>query len=417
MFSGCRLRYAVKVVSASLIESLPFTGGSKDAFAYRATLAFHLHRTTPSEPYGVACAFDVAGELTESCFLRSIAPTLAASSSVLSAVLHNGVPASEKALRVLSVDGEVNLSEERLMELMRKGRDTVFQCAVSAVAGGTAGDAADLHAAGAGVGLMHEVEAVAMKRPAKRGRKPKSAGGTPSAADRGDAADMEGEQRDADAVEEAGPKRRGRKPLTGVARRQLKRAQNRGQRVSMVGHEDYGSKASVGSVASADAAQAPEEGMKTLSPMAEARPLSKQRRRRRTKAEMAAARLRMAAEEAHTEPRPLGGESDIWFRRGPEAGVEGVDAPPAAPTPRGHPRRYKAAAATDEDDAAAVAPVKKKRGRKPRPVEETSEHRGPRTVEPATVFEDSKDAEVHVAVVQNAGRPGVEGTDEEDMAL
>ncbi|KPA78955.1 hypothetical protein ABB37_06019 [Leptomonas pyrrhocoris] len=404
MFSCCRARYVVKVLSAALMESLPLNAANKGALAYRATLVFHLHRSNAAESYGIACAFGVLGDFNDVCFVRSITPALVAGSSVLSGVLRRGGKAvSEEALRVLSVNGEVSPTEERLKELMERGRDVVFQCAVAAPVEGGADAAADADQAG-GKGEEKKAKSEAeIVRTQKRRR------------------------------------RTHRPPIRAGIRRVLKHAQNKGSRATMPHNEDEEMEAvvdavegtefeeeaaagAVGDLASAKAAHVTEEVMEALQSMQSGAPPppSKPKRHRRTKAEMAAARLQMAAVKETAAVKPEGVEvgdrredvDEIWFRREQRADSEAAQEPPTAPRRRGRRSGKKAVAEAEADSTQTAAPMKKKRqGRTPKAAKKATKPRRSRKATTSTDVGEPEEADVKAAEMPNAG----EAVEEEDV--
>ncbi|XQJ29315.1 hypothetical protein NXY56_005358 [Leishmania guyanensis] len=128
--------YAVKVVSASLIESMVFSGTGRPTANSHATLTFHLHRVRDSESFGVDYAFRPFGGVRAQCFVRGMPADLVASSAALRGVLGNGQASYQNSIRVTSINGVVRLTKKTVRGLLDSGRDAVVQCAVSAVAGG-----------------------------------------------------------------------------------------------------------------------------------------------------------------------------------------------------------------------------------------------------------------------------------------
>lgn len=371
MLCCSRARRAVKVLSASLSESFPLTGSNKNALVHRATLTFHLHRSSPMEAFGVACAFGVLDDFPDVCFVRSVSADLTASSTVLASLLRHGKPASTEALRVLSLNGEVNPSEKRVKALMKKERDAIFQCAVSTPVesleevddddAAAAGVEEDEEALDSGVSEEDD-EASGTSKPGRRGRKPvhamsEEAGKTsPAAAPQDDDADS-----DEVSSVEAAPKKRGRKPLKGGPRRVLRRAENKGKRATMTRYdaeaEEGGTAAEAEETASEAAVnEAVKAALESTSPPAQI----KVRRHRRTKAEMAAARMQLAAAKAKADRQAKTDEADgddgdeaddnVWYRRGKKKRMEDVDE--EGPT------------GADGDEVEQAKPLKTKRGRK-----------------------------------------------------
>lgn len=372
MLCCSRARRAVKVLSASLSESFPLTGSNKNALVHRATLTFHLHRSSPMEAFGVACAFGVLDDFADVCFVRSVSADLTASSTVLASLLRHGKPASTEALRVLSLNGEVNPSEKRVKALMKKGRDAIFQCAVSTPVESLEEVDDDDAAAAAGVDEDEEAlesgvseeddEAARTSKPGRRGRKPvramlEEAGKTSHAAAPQD------DDADSDEVSsvEASFKKRGRKPLKGGPRRVLRRAENKGKRAAMTRYdaeaEEGGAAAEVEETAAEAAVnEAVKAALESTPPPAQI----KARRHRRTKAEMAAARMQLAAAKAKADRQAKTDEADgddgdeaddnVWYRRGKKKRMEDVDE--EGPT------------GADGDEVEQATPLKTKRGRK-----------------------------------------------------
>jgi hypothetical protein len=432
MFSCSRARRVVKVLSASLVESLPLTGAGKGSAIHGATLTFHLHRSSLTEPYGVACAFGVFGDLNDMCFLRSITPDLAASSSVLSGLLPRGQPFGTEALRLLSLNGEVSPTEERVKAMMQTGRDAVFQCAVSIGADGrygggrSAAEVADEQE----IAENGQQEIVKQPSPKRRGRKPKGR------SDSGEYVYGDGSNfmsLDDDGHGAATLKQRGRPPMTRVARRVLKRSQNKGNRAAVKesGDEEVGFTEVMTATEDDGAAEATDvstavvdalEGMPSTPP-----PRAKPKRRRRTKAEMVAARqlAPAARQKPAVDPRAaavegeLGKDSDVWYGRGKHNGVSeeeevvaaDEEAAVAAQKRRGR-RSTTTTIGTDAvDDAVEAAPEKtmKRRGRKPKAAQTTEKLCNSRAAKVTEV-----DEEVESAVVSKSVEDGVE---EEVMAF
>lgn len=160
--------YAVRVVSASLIESMPSRGTGRPTTGSHATLTFHLHRLHNSESFGVDCNFQSFDGCNEECFVRSMSADLVASSAALKSVLGDGKAARTSSVRVTSINGIPRLTKATVRELFDSGCDVVVQCAVSAVADSPS-DPKQMD-----TGLEREEdEAEAMRAPKKRGRKPK----------------------------------------------------------------------------------------------------------------------------------------------------------------------------------------------------------------------------------------------------
>ncbi|CAJ1991287.1 protein of unknown function - conserved [Leishmania donovani] len=161
--------YAVRVVSASLIESMPSPGMGCPTTGSHATLTFHLHRLHNSESFGVDCDFQSVGGCDEQCFVRGMSADLVASSAALKSVLGDGKAARTSSVRVTSINGIARLTKAAVRELFDSGRDVVVQCAVSAVAGSPS-DPRQFD-----TGLEREEDgAEATRTPKKRGRKPKA---------------------------------------------------------------------------------------------------------------------------------------------------------------------------------------------------------------------------------------------------
>lgn len=160
--------YAVRVVSVSLIESMPFPGMGRPPTGSHATLTFHLHRFRNSESFGVDCKFQSFGGCDEQCFVRGMSADLVASSAALKSVLGNGKAAHTNSVRVTSINGIASLTKTTVQELFDSGRDVIVQCAVSAVADSPS----DPRQVDTGM-EREEDEAEATRTPKKRGRKPK----------------------------------------------------------------------------------------------------------------------------------------------------------------------------------------------------------------------------------------------------
>ncbi|KAG5471316.1 hypothetical protein LSCM1_01395 [Leishmania martiniquensis] len=158
---------SVKVVSASLIESLVSTGKGRPTAGTYATLTFHLHRFYKDESFGVDCAFRRSGGRGAQCFVCGMRADLVASSAALRGVLGNRQAAREGLLRVTSINGVDRLTEATMREVLDDSHDVVVQCDVSAIAA----RASDRGEGDADVGGS-ESEAAALDTPKRRRRRP-----------------------------------------------------------------------------------------------------------------------------------------------------------------------------------------------------------------------------------------------------
>ncbi|KAG5471990.1 hypothetical protein CUR178_02655 [Leishmania enriettii] len=162
--------YSVKVVSASLIESMPLLEKGRITTGSYATLTFHLRRFYKSEKFGFDCTFQPFGGCGAECFVSGMRADLVASSAALRSVLGSGQTAHKGAVRVTSINGVPRLTEATVRELLDSGRDVVVQCDVSAV---TASGFERGRADAAARGKKNEAERVHTSE--RRGRRSKAA--------------------------------------------------------------------------------------------------------------------------------------------------------------------------------------------------------------------------------------------------
>lgn len=298
MFSRNKLWRGVKVVSASLVESLPAPDKEKPAMHRHATLTFHLQRFRASERFGIDCAFRPFGDSPDQCFVRRMPADLVASSAVLRGVLGSeGRAAHNSAVRVTSINGVTGLSQATVRQLLASGREVVVQCAVSGVAESTA--APDDSAAAA-----EEEHVVASPAPKRRGR-PKA---TASSAEDEDTAAP---------VKKRG--RRGRRPAGTTLRLSKKRLRYSGARTADVDEaaDPFASESPEGkevdAVNAARAAAAHDVDAAALASLSTLMPVKVLRRRGRPA-------------KKSTEPSPAtrsdatpakGAEDSVWFARTP----------------------------------------------------------------------------------------------------
>ncbi|KAK7201909.1 hypothetical protein NESM_000258400 [Novymonas esmeraldas] len=345
------VRGAVKVVSASLVESMMSPDTPRSGTGTRhTTLTFHLRRLRASEDFGLRCRFRSFGDAAEVCFVHAMPTDLVASSAVLRGVLGSGTAAHPSAVRVMSINSVCGLSKAMVLDLLHDGRDVVVQCAVSAVAAQMDGATRTQQDE-----ETKPAKAPAREHPKRRGRSPMRRTET--------GVREESEEDDAPAVSVRG---RGRGSRVSP-RRNLRRRRNAGTRAAEaedgggaqspvtdevvveddnaagVGEEE---KAGVDSAADDVNAAALEE-LRVLSPV---KPVRTRRRRRGSKSPAPAAgdATATAKEEETTD--------DVWFSRSPATPANeaetGDDGEAAAPAQRTRGRRRPTPAA----DAAATAP-------------------------------------------------------------
>ncbi|GET91097.1 hypothetical protein, unknown function [Leishmania tarentolae] len=123
--------YAARVVSVSLIESMPSPGKGESIPGSHATLTFHLHRFHDKESFGVDCAFEPFSGSEKQCFVRGMDTNLIASSAALQSVLGDRKPAHTRSIRVTSINGIAKLTKTTVRELFGTKSDVVVQCTVS----------------------------------------------------------------------------------------------------------------------------------------------------------------------------------------------------------------------------------------------------------------------------------------------
>ncbi|CBZ36502.1 hypothetical protein, unknown function [Leishmania donovani] len=389
--------YAVRVVSASLIESMPSPGMGCPTTGSHATLTFHLHRLHNSESFGVDCDFQSVGGCDEQCFVRGMSADLVASSAALKSVLGDGKAARTSSVRVTSINGIARLTKAAVRELFDSGRDVVVQCAVSAVAGSPS-DPRQFD-----TGLEREEDgAEATRTPKKRGRKPKA---PVTGALGSDDTEIVGTS-SKNAVKRPGRRARGlslKKPKVSKKRLRYSGArsavrQMTSKETDMPADDSVSADAEAVDPASASAADDIDAAaLETLHKLAPVKPV-RTRGRRSTKRE--------ALLDAKWRSTAAGETSDdVWFAYAeatPAEGGEDDEARPedaAVPTRRRRGRPAKMAAADAPTEAETVAAAKRGRRRpasrtfEPEKQKKTSGRRGrPRKMDKAVEILDTTQA-------------------------
>ncbi|KAG5495808.1 hypothetical protein JIQ42_02673 [Leishmania sp. Namibia] len=349
--------YSVKVVSASLIESMPLLGKGRITTGSYATLTFHLRRFYKSESFGFDCTFQPFGGSGVECFVSGMRADLVASSAALRGVLDGRQTAHKSAVRVTSINGVARLTEAAVRELLDSGRDVVVQCDVSAV---TPSGSDRGQADAAARGKKNEAERV--RTSGRRERKPKAA-----ATDALDGDDTEIAEEGIGKVVRT-RRRRGRERPRKALKAGKKRLRYAGARsVVEMTHEDAdfssvdgGSLTDVetpGPVTAAAAEDINAAALATLNELAPVKPV-RTRGRRSTKLE----KMRGVKHQSTALAKAPG---DVWFTQAKKTAVDGredVEVPAADTARTARKRRSRPPKMAMTDAPAAVNAVKAAEG-------------------------------------------------------